>query len=373
MPDKVRVAVVGARRGATHVAALQAHPNAEVVAVCDRDTALAAATAARNGVARTLAEFEDALNFADVDAVVLATADYDHAKQALAALDAGKHVMTEIPMATEIEDCHKLVTAVRRTGKHLEMAQQVRWAPYVLAAKALVDDGEFGDLFYCEGEYFHNVECYLLGPKGERTWRAENPYAGILGGGPHPYDTLRWLTGVEFTEVHAYSNKPEHGLNRVADDFFVALFKAPGRSGCVAKVAVSSGLARPYCLYLSLYGTDATWERNRQQEPGSQESNDYLFLRKIPNLRQMMPVPTFRTRYHSFSGRDAELPPEVARAFGTQGHGAHDAMPAADFVAAILEDRPPIIDVKEGARTCAGLRAALESCRTGQTIQIPQF
>ena len=373
MPDTIRVAVAGARRGATHVAALQAHPRAQVVAVCDPNEPLARATAARHGVPRTLSRLDDALGMEEVDAVVLATPDFDHAGQALAALDAGKHVMTEIPMATEIEDCHTLVAAVRRSGKHLEMAQQVRWAPFVLAAKALVDDGEFGDLFYGEGEYFHNVEGYLHGPDGERTWRAENPYAGILGGGPHPYDTLRWLTGVEFTEVHAYSVKPAHGLDRVADDHFVALFKAPGRSGCIAKVAVSSGLARPYCLYLSLYGTEATWERSRQQESGSPNSDDYLFLRKIPNLRQMMPMPTFRSRYHSFAGLGSELPAAMAQAFGSQGHGAHDAMPAADFIAAIVEDRPPVIDVLEGARTSAGLRAALESCRSGQTVQIPQF
>jgi predicted dehydrogenase len=371
--NRLRVAVAGARRGATHVAAFQAHPQAEVVAVCDRNVALASTVAARNGVPRTLADLEDALAMDEVDVVALATADTDHVAQALAAVTAGKHVLVEIPMATEIDDCFRLIEAVRRSGKHLQMAQQVRWAPYVLAAKALVDAGEFGDLFYCEGEYFHNVEGYLRGPNGERTWRADNPYAGILGGGPHPYDTLRWLTGVEFTEVHASSNKPVHGLDRVADDFFVALFKAPGRSGCVAKVAVSSGLARPYCLYLSVYGTDATWERNRQQPPGAQTSDDYLFLRKIPNLREMMPLPTYRTRYHSFSGVGAELPAEVARAFGAQGHGAHDAMPAADLIAAILEGRPPTIDVYEGARTCAGLRAALESCRTGQTQQIPQF
>ena len=64
---------------------------------------------------------------------------------------------------------------------------------------------------------------------------------------------------------------------------------------------------------------------------------------------------------------------EMMRAFGTQGHGAHDAMPAADLIAAILEDRPPVIDVYEGARTCAGLRCALESTRTGQPVAIPQF
>jgi predicted dehydrogenase len=379
---RLRVAVVGARRGAVHVAAFQAHPAAEVVAVCDMDAERAAAVAQRHGVPETLARYEQVLERRDVDVVALATADADHAPQALLALDAGKHVLTEIPMAVELEQCRQLIAAVQRTGRWLQMAQQVRWAPYVLAAKALRDAGEFGELFYAEGEYFHNVEGYLTGPAGERTWRADNPYAGILGGGPHPYDTLRWLTGVEFTEVHAYGVKPEGGLDRVADDHFVALFKAPGRSGAVAKVAVSSGLARPYCLYFSVYGTLGTWERDRQQAPGSATSDDYLFLRKIPNLREMMPVPTFRSRYHSFSG-DASatadqaglppLPPELVQRFGSQGHGAHDAMPAADLIAAIVEDRPPSIDVYEAARTCAGLRSALESCRTGEVVQIPQF
>jgi predicted dehydrogenase len=382
MAKRLRVAVVGARRGAVHVAAFQAHPASEVVVVCDVDGARAGAVAQRHGVSETAQRYEHVLERRDVDVVALATADADHAPQALQALDAGKHVLTEIPMAVEIEQCHALIAAVRRSGKHLQMAQQVRWAPYVLAAKALRDAGEFGELFYAEGEYFHNVEGYLTGPQGERTWRAENPYAGILGGGPHPYDTLRWLTGIEFTEVHAYGVKPEGGLDRVADDHFVALFKAPGRSGAVAKVAVSSGLARPYCLYFSVYGTQGTWERNRQQPPGSATSDDYLFLRKIPNLREMMPLPTFRSRYHSFTGDSGEavahsglpgLPLELAQRFGQQGHGAHDAMPAADLIAAILADRAPVIDVYEGARTCAGLRCGLESCRTGQTVQIPQF
>lgn len=394
--NKLRVAVVGARRGAVHVAAFQAHPASQVVAVCDLDTERARTVATRHNVPVTLERYADVLAMGDVDIVALATPDVDHARQALAALGAGKHVLTEIPMATEVEECQQLIDAVRRSGKHLQMAQQVRWAPYVLAAKALATEGEFGEYFYAEGEYFHNVEGYLKDPSGERTWRAENPSAGILGGGPHPYDTLRWLTGVEFSEVHAYSNKPAAGgLDRVADDFFVALFKAPGRSGCVAKVAVSSGLARPYCLYLSLYGTQGTWERSRQQPAGSEASDDYFFLRKIPNVRQMMPLPTFRSRYHSFTGlgaaealgvtssspgaggssgrSGAELANEMTRVFGTQGHGAHDAMPAADLLAAILEERPPIIDVYEGARTCAGLRCALESCRTGAPVHIPQF
>jgi predicted dehydrogenase len=375
MVTKLKVAVVGARRGAVHVAAFQAHPASEVVVVCDTDRARAEGVAKRNGVEGVVTRYEEVLARRDIDVIALATADADHAPQAMLALDAGKHVLTEIPMAVELEQCELLIAAVKRSGKHLQMAQQVRWAPYVLAAKALRDEGEFGEIFYAEGEYFHNVEGYLRGPQGERTWRSDNPYAGILGGGPHPYDTLRWLTGVEFTEVHAYSVKPVGGLDRVADDHFTALFKASGRSGATAKVAVSSGLARPYSLYLSVYGTEGTWERDRHQDGGSANSDDYLFLRKIPNLRQMMRMPSSRSRYHSFTGiiPDGGLPSDMGRAFGTQGHGAHDAMPVADLMGAILDGRPPIIDVYEGARTCAGLRCALESCRTGAVVQIPKY
>ena len=371
--EKLRVALVGARRGSTHAAAFAAHPRSEVVAVCDLLPERAERVAAQFG-ARALARYEDVLNLDEVDVVALGTPDPIHAQQALAALEAGKHVLTEIPMATELEDCEKLIATVKRSKRHLQMAQQVRWAPYVLAAKSLVDDGELGELFYAEGEYFHNVEGYLKGPNGERTWRATNPYAGILGGGPHPYDTIRWLTGIEFTEVHAYSVKPANGLDRDADDHFTALFKAPGRSGAIAKIAVSSGLARQYGLYMSVYGTEGTWERNRQAEAGSPNSDDYFFLRKIPNVRQMMTLPSYRSRYHSFTGIIADgMPSEMARAFGTQGHGAHDAMPAADLIHAVIEDRPPLIDVYEGARTCAGLRCALESCLTGQPVKIPQY
>ena len=126
MPEPLRVAVVGARRGAVHVAAFQAHPAARVVVVCDSILERATAVATRYEVAETAGAYEEVLSRRDVDVVALATPDTDHAPQALAALQAGKHVLTEIPMATEIAECRELVEAVRRSGKHLQIAQQVR-------------------------------------------------------------------------------------------------------------------------------------------------------------------------------------------------------------------------------------------------------
>ena len=195
-------------------------------------------------------------------------------------------------MATEIEDCHKLIAAVRRSGKHLEMAQQVRWAPYVLAPKALALKASLATSSTLRGVF---PQRGGLSPWAK--WRAylalAEPLCRHPGRRTAPVRHPALADRRAFTEVSAYGNKPAAGaLDRDADDFQVALFKAPGRDGCVAKVAVSSGLARPYCLYLSLYGTRGTWERNRLQAPGADTSEDYLFLRKIPNLREMVKLST---------------------------------------------------------------------------------
>jgi len=360
---RLKVGVVGLRRGASHVAAFQYNPRAEVTVVCDLDRARAEEVAARYEVPQIASDFE-AMVEQPLDIVALATPDYKHGPQIVRALHAGKHVFTEIPAAVEIDQCYALIEASRCTGKYVQMGNQTRWQPPIEAAKHLAAEGAFGEFFYAEGEYFHNTASYMYDAQGRRTWRADNPYAGILGGGPHAYDTIRWLTGAIFVEVHAYSNKKVL-VDRVADDFFVALFKA--EDGCIAKIAVSSGLQRPYCLYFSLYGTKGTYERSRLQIMGTETSEDYVFLSTVPNLKEMIPLRTYRNVHRRFDG----LGPRVPTA--GLGHGTADYFAADDLVQAIIQDRPPRIDAYEAARTCAGLRCALESTRTGQPVRIPQF
>lgn len=137
-------------------------------------------------------------------------------------------------------------------------------------------------------------------------------------------------------------------------------------------MAVSPGLrspaaSSPYCLYFSLYGTRGTYERSRLQVGGATTSEDYVFFSKIPNLKEMIPLRTHKTVHARFDGRGPRAPTAGL------GHGTADYFVADDLVQAILHDRPPRIDAYEAARTCAGLRCALESTRTGRPVQIPQF
>jgi predicted dehydrogenase len=362
MAAQLKVGVVGLHRGQAHIVAFNGNEHCTVVAGCDTSEAYAREVAARLGLAQVYTDYATMLEKEqDLDIVVVSTPDHLHAQMARMALEAGKHVLTEIPMATTLEECRVLVDLCRRTGLKLQMGNELRWWPVMESAHAIISRGELGELYYGEAEYFHNMESFY-GPLGygRENWRAggAQPQTTMLGGGPHSMDTLRWLMGIDnFAQVQAYGSRKVYP-QRGEDDFTVAIYRTEG--GVIAKIAVSYGVQRPHCLYYSVYGNEGSFERNRASvldQPN--EQHDLLFLRRIPYLREMIPLPV-----HRYSR------PGVTY---TAGHGTSEVFQTADFVDAILQDRAPLIDAVEGARTCAPLICALEAARTGQAVAIPAF
>src|SRR5205807_5269499 len=108
----------------------------------------------------------------DLDIVVVATPDHLHATMSRLALEAGKHVLTEIPLATTLEECRTLVELCRETGLKMQMGNEVRWWPALEAARAIIARGELGTLYYGEAEYFHNMEgAFTPLRHGRENWR----------------------------------------------------------------------------------------------------------------------------------------------------------------------------------------------------------
>src|SRR5947209_1815430 len=103
---RIRVGVIGAGLFAEqcHIPGLQAHPRAEVVALCARNQTRVAALAARMGVTDTYADYHELLARSDIDAVTVATPDALHLPVVLAALAAGKHVFCEKPLALNVAE-----------------------------------------------------------------------------------------------------------------------------------------------------------------------------------------------------------------------------------------------------------------------------
>jgi predicted dehydrogenase len=145
----VRLAVAGAGYwGINHVRAAASLRSARLVAVADPSDAARARAARLAPSARLETEFDAILAAADVDAVILATPARDHAAQAVAALDAGKHVLVEKPLALSTVDALRVQAAAERAKKTLMVGHLMLFHPAFERLQQLVRDGELGALFY---------------------------------------------------------------------------------------------------------------------------------------------------------------------------------------------------------------------------------
>jgi predicted dehydrogenase len=146
---KVRVAVVGTGYwGINHVRAFGRLPSADLVAVCDPDAQTLERAARLAPQARKLASLEQVLSDPAIDAVVLATPAVHHASQALAALNAGKHVFVEKPLALTVADADEACRAAERSGRTLMVGHLMLYHPAYRKLRELVHGGEIGDVYY---------------------------------------------------------------------------------------------------------------------------------------------------------------------------------------------------------------------------------
>ena len=140
------VAMIGLGFGAEFIPIYQAYPGANVHAICRRDEAELNKVGDQFGIERRYTDYDDVLADPDVDYVHINTPIPDHAWMSLAALDAGKHVMCTVPMATTVEDCRKIADKVAETGLRYMMAETVVYSREFLFIKELYDRGELGDI-----------------------------------------------------------------------------------------------------------------------------------------------------------------------------------------------------------------------------------
>ena len=177
---------------------------------------------AKAPVPKIYKDMYEAFNDPEVEVVLNLTRPYEHYGVTKAALEHGKHVLCEKPMALTREACAHMIAAAEATGKKLMVGQVCRYAPAFAKAKELIDAGEIGELYYVESEYAHDY----LKVRGANDWRVDPMRYGLLGGGCHAMDLLSWIAGRP-NEVFAYSN---HKMLKdwPTDDTTIAVLKYPG-------------------------------------------------------------------------------------------------------------------------------------------------
>ena len=144
--SQVNIAMIGLGFGAEFIPIYQAHPNANVAALCRRNEAEVHKCGDQFGIDKRYTEYDDVLADPDIDYVHINSPIADHAWMSLKALDAGKHVMCTVPMATRIDECRLIVEKVKETGLKYMMAETVVYSREFLFIKDLYDKGELGKI-----------------------------------------------------------------------------------------------------------------------------------------------------------------------------------------------------------------------------------
>src|SRR5436189_1025182 len=144
MADKVRVAIVGLGFGAEFIPIYQAHPDAEMYAICQRNEQSLNHVGDQFGVKKRYADFRELIKDANVDAVHINSPIPDHGWMSIEALNAGKHVACTVPMGTSVEECRQIVATQRKSGKTYMMMETVVYSREYLFVKELYDKGELG-------------------------------------------------------------------------------------------------------------------------------------------------------------------------------------------------------------------------------------
>jgi len=149
MTKRVRIGIIGCGQIAQkHLAAYAAIPEAEVVACADLDAQAAAKTAAAFGIAHQHASYAELLQRDDLDAVDVCLHNNLHRPATVAALESGRHVYCEKPMAGSFADAQRMLDAAKRTGKMLHVQLGTLYSNETRAAKELIDLGELGELYH---------------------------------------------------------------------------------------------------------------------------------------------------------------------------------------------------------------------------------
>jgi predicted dehydrogenase/GNAT superfamily N-acetyltransferase len=360
----IRLAIIGAcGRGAAFKRALDAIPDLKVTAVCDLDSAGLKQAAADLGAAHAFTDYQELLEHAPVDAVLLGTPMPLHVPQSIAALQRNIHVLCEVPAGVSLEECQQLVLAARRSSAIYMMAENYIYSRQNRLITELVRRGLFGTPYFADGEYLHELKELNEKTPWRRRW--QTGINGITYGTHSLGPILQWMPNDRVVAVscagsgHHY--KDPRGNEYENEDAVVMLCKMA--SGGLVKIRVDMLSDRPHAMTnYQLQGTDGCYESARALgEP------DRIWL------RARNPSPD---RWENLADLENEfLPADIRHAHdaaNAMGHGGGDYFELLDFVQAIRGERPPTVGIDQAMdMTLPGLLSQRSIAEGGKWIAVP--
>jgi predicted dehydrogenase len=214
MQPKLRWGILGTASIAVRrmIPALAACETGEAVAIASRDAAKAAQTAAACGISRSYGSYEELLRDQQVDCVYIPLPNHLHVEWTVRALEAGKHVLCEKPLAWSAHDVEQVMEVQQRSGRLAMEGFMVRCHPRWIRSRQLIELGTLGPL-----RSVHGVFAYFNRDPGNVRNRKDWGGGGILDIGCYPVYVARWMFGAEPLRVAAIAERdPEFGVDRLA-------------------------------------------------------------------------------------------------------------------------------------------------------------
>lgn len=202
---KVGIIGCGSIAKQRHAAEYSRNPNTEIVGYYDALQERAMGLAKQFG-GKVFKTCEELLACKEIDLVSVCVANSAHAKISILAMEAGKHVLCEKPMATSLEECEAMIECSKKTGKKLMIGHNQRFTDAHVAVKKLLDSGDLGEIISFSTEFGHAGPEMWSADKGKNTWffRKDMAAMGSMADlGVHKIDLVRFFVGKEVESVFA--------------------------------------------------------------------------------------------------------------------------------------------------------------------------
>ena len=352
MKKKLRFGCIGVGpRGCGLLEAVQMNPHAEVYAACDTDADNLAACGERFSIPkeRLFSSAEEMLE-CGVDAVIVATHIAKHAETAALALEAGVHVLSEIPTIGSVDDAKLLLKACDAQPETVYMAgENCCYWYFIREWKKLYEAGKLGQALFCESDYIHPWH-EMERPDGKPTWRSYMPSIHYV---THNLGPLMFILDDEPVEVSGFTP----GVNPMAERHpaptdGVAMIKT--KKGAMVKIYIGFGSTHRGGHNFIIYGSKGSLENDRLGSLGERHTYAYLPDNPDPYKEEELPITLTTPGASDF------------------GHGGAELLMVEEFVNAILEGRKPELDAEYGIKvSLPGLLADESAKRGGIPIKMP--
>jgi len=360
---KIRIGVIGARRGHAFMDGASNLSGLELVAICDtwEERLLKAQKqyAEKGGKIEVYTDYDRFLEH-DMDAVVLANFFHEHTPFAIKALKAGKHVMSECTPCITIAEGVELIEAVEKSGKIYMLAENYPYMAFNQEMRRIYKSGQVGKFMYGEGEYVHPSDADFVngiscGMDHWRNWLPATYYC------THSLAPLMYITDTWPTSVNGF-------VMPYADDDPVQA-RTVRRNDAASMIALKMDNGATVKLLQVLLSGHGSWVRVHGSK-GQMENlreGDRNMLRLIrEQFHQKRTTPETQIYLPDFPEHHAEA--------SKAGHGGGDFFTNFHFANAIRTGKQPFFDVYRGvAMSAVGILAYRSALNNSNTIEIPDF